>query len=89
MKQLQKLGFQSTREQANTILALMIGAVELSVAFTNMTDLYLDSSNEDDIRKLALNGDKEGDLKGYAREALRLDPPFKGVYRELGCFPYL
>jgi len=81
VKQLQKLGFQSTREQANTILALMIGAVELSVAFTNMTDLYLDSSNEDDIRKLALNGDKEGDLKGYAREALRLDPPFKGVYR--------
>lgn len=61
----------------------MVGAVELSVAFTNMVDLYLDSSNEDDIRKLALTGDKEGDLKGYAREALRLDPPFKGVYREL------
>jgi len=81
VKQLHKLGYQSSREQANTILAIMVGAVELSVAFTNMVDLYLDSPNEDDIRKLALTGDKEGVLNGYAREALRLDPPFKGVYR--------
>ncbi|KAE9389917.1 hypothetical protein BT96DRAFT_1066438 [Gymnopus androsaceus JB14] len=59
----------------------MVGAVELSVAFTNMVDLYLDSPNEDNICKLALTRDKEGVLNGYAREALRLDPPFKGVYR--------
>lgn len=48
----------------------MVGSVELSVACTNMVDLYLDSEHEDAIRNLALTGDKEGDLVGYAREAL-------------------
>ncbi|KAH7870565.1 putative linoleate diol synthase [Lentinula edodes] len=81
VQHLQKLGYTSAREQGNVLLAIMVGSVELSVACTNMVDLYLDSEYEDAIRNLALTGDKEGDLVGYAREALRLDPSFKGVYR--------
>ncbi|KAJ3859653.1 linoleate diol synthase [Lentinula novae-zelandiae] len=81
VQHLQKLGYTSAREQGNVLLAIMVGSVELSVACTNMVDLYLDSEYEDAIRNLALTGDKEGELVGYAREALRLDPSFKGVYR--------
>ncbi|KAJ3767452.1 linoleate diol synthase [Lentinula raphanica] len=81
VQHLHKLGYTSPNEQANVLLAIMVGSVELSVASTNMVNLYLDSEYESVIRKFALTGDKEGDLAGYAREALRLDPSFKGVYR--------
>ncbi|KAF5387399.1 hypothetical protein D9757_005780 [Collybiopsis confluens] len=81
IKHLHDLGYHSSREQSNVILALMVGSVEVSVALTNMINLYLDSPFEDTIRQTALGGDIGGDLSGYAREALRLDPPFKGVYR--------
>ncbi|KAJ3989347.1 linoleate diol synthase [Lentinula detonsa] len=81
VQHLHTLGYTSSHEQANVLLAIMVGSVELSVACTNMVNLYLDSEYEDVIRQLALNGDKGGELAGYAREALRLDPSFKGVYR--------
>jgi len=81
VQHIHKLGYRSMREEANVILAIMVGSVELSVACTNMINLYLDSEYENVIRQLALNGDPKGDLGGYAREALRLEPPFKGVYR--------
>ncbi|KAJ4469566.1 linoleate diol synthase [Lentinula aciculospora] len=81
VQHLHEIGYTSSREQGNVLLAIMVGSVELSVACTNMVNLYLDSQHEEAIRQLALAGDKEGELAGYAREALRLDPSFKGVYR--------
>ncbi len=68
VKELHKIG-HSAREQANTILAIMVGSVELSVALTNMINMYLDSEHEDTIRRLS-STDAKSDLGGYARETL-------------------
>ncbi|TFY76746.1 hypothetical protein EWM64_g7266 [Hericium alpestre] len=62
----------------NNVLALLIGAtVELSQCLMNVVNFYIDKP------ELGL-GDKanESKLAGYVYEALRLDPPFRGVYRE-------
>ena len=48
----------------------MVGSVELSVAFTNMINMYLDSPHEEEIRRFA--GDGKADLGGYARETLSM-----------------
>lgn len=79
MKRLHELG-QSHDQLANTVLALMVGAsVELSLSLTNMVNLYLGSDKQAQITALAKNPDSS--LKGYVYEALRIDPPFEGVYR--------
>jgi len=70
---------RSTEQLANTILAIMVGSVELSLAFTNAANLYLGSGNEEKLFSVAT--DQKTSLNGYALEALRLDPPFQGVYR--------
>ena len=52
----------------------------------NMINLYLGDHYEDDrkkIEELVARNDWESEslLMGYAREAMRLDPPFVGIYR--------
>ncbi|KAL5512887.1 hypothetical protein ACEPAH_3285 [Sanghuangporus vaninii] len=67
-------------ELANAILSVAIVAtVELSQAMINMIDLYLDEPRREQLDKAVK---AQGDLTGFAREAMRLDPPFAGVYRE-------
>ncbi|KAK7049205.1 hypothetical protein VNI00_005806 [Paramarasmius palmivorus] len=79
VKKLQDLGY-SNDQLTNTILAIMVGAVpELSLALTNMVNLILDSSQEDAVRGLA--NDANANFAGFAKESLRLDPPFQGVFR--------
>jgi len=81
VKRLAQLG-QSSDDLATNILALMVAAtVELSLALTNMIELYLDSKEETQIRSSISSSDGKAVLDGYAHEALRLDPPFQGVYR--------
>ncbi|KAJ2918617.1 hypothetical protein MD484_g1803, partial [Candolleomyces efflorescens] len=64
---------------ANTLLALMVVAnAELSLGITNAVDLFLEKVKE--LQPLAASKDIAG-LRGYAYEALRLAPPFAGVYR--------
>ncbi|KAK2463514.1 hypothetical protein APHAL10511_004265 [Amanita phalloides] len=73
---------RSTDQLTNTLLALMISATaELSLALTNVLNLYLGTSHSVEIAALATKSDAKDDLQGYAREALRIDPPFQGVYR--------
>ncbi|KAJ6515136.1 linoleate diol synthase [Mycena vitilis] len=69
VKHLREIGRSS--EVANIILAIMVGLI-------NMVNLYLGSDHDQSIRSLATTS---GDLQGYAHEAQRLDPPFRGVYR--------
>ncbi|KAG6860884.1 hypothetical protein C0995_006439 [Termitomyces sp. Mi166 len=72
----------STDELANTILALLVGStVELSLALTNAVNLYLGSEHEATILSMAKSNDAKAPLSGFIYEALRLDPPFQGVYR--------
>lgn len=79
IKRLAALG-GSSDELANTVLALMVASTaELSLALTNAVNLYLGSEQEVTIR--TLSGDAKASLDGYVYEALRLDPPFEGVYR--------
>ncbi|KAF9006152.1 linoleate diol synthase [Cyathus striatus] len=80
VKRLYEVG-HSTDQLANTILALMVGSTELTLALTNMVNLYLDTEYEADVRRLATSSTVKAGLEGYAYEALRLDPPFRGVYR--------
>jgi cytochrome P450 len=80
VQRLYELG-HSTDQLANTILALMVGSTELTLALTNMVNLYLDTDYESDVRRLATSSTVKAGLEGYAYEALRLDPPFRGVYR--------
>ncbi|KAJ7898460.1 linoleate diol synthase [Mycena leptocephala] len=77
VKRLREMGRSS--DIANIILAIMVASTaELSLGLVNMVNLYLGSDNDQSIRSLATTS---GDLKGYAYEAQRLDPPFRGVYR--------
>ncbi|TFK65591.1 linoleate diol synthase [Pluteus cervinus] len=84
VRKLEALGYSSD-QIVNTILALMVVAsVELSLAFTNVVHLYLDSKDEPTIRTLARSTDAKDveKLNAYVYEALRLEPVFRGVYRE-------
>jgi cytochrome P450 len=76
VKRLRDMGRSS--DIANIILAIMVGStVELSLGLVNMVNLFLGSDSVASIQALATTGD----LKGYALEAQRLDPPLRGVYR--------
>ncbi|KAG1827565.1 heme peroxidase [Suillus subaureus] len=73
VKRLFELGY-STERVVNSILALLIGAtVEMSLALTNVVNQLLDSEKSGDTRDLS-------SLAAYTIEALRIDPPFAGVY---------
>ncbi|KAF8630158.1 hypothetical protein AX15_003106 [Amanita polypyramis BW_CC] len=76
-------GISKSHDQfVNTLLALMISSTaELSIALTNMLNLYLGNKQSSEIAELAANPDVKDQLHGFAREALRIDPPFRGVYR--------
>jgi len=81
LKRLYELG-HSDDKLANTILALMItSSVELTLATTNIVNLYLDPKYVKDITAIAKATDKKAELDAYVIEALRLHPPFPGVYR--------
>ncbi|RXW18706.1 hypothetical protein EST38_g7146 [Candolleomyces aberdarensis] len=64
---------------SNTLLTIMVVAnAELSLSLTNAVDLLLDKTKE--LQPLAASKDVSK-LRGYVYEALRLSPPFAGVYR--------
>ncbi|OAX33207.1 heme peroxidase [Rhizopogon vinicolor AM-OR11-026] len=75
----------STEQVVNSILALMVGAtVDMSLALTNVVNQLLDSENPSTItNQTAKNVDTKdiSSLTAYILEALRIDPPFAGVYR--------
>ncbi|KAJ8091181.1 hypothetical protein PM082_004157 [Marasmius tenuissimus] len=76
VKKLQDQGYSSS-EVAVTVLAIMVGTVpELSLALTNMVHLLLDTPMEETVRTNA-----KSTFQDFAKEALRLDPPFQGVFR--------
>ncbi|THV05525.1 linoleate diol synthase [Dendrothele bispora CBS 962.96] len=78
VKRLQQIGI-SSNELTNTVLAIMVGvSVELSVAFTNVVNFYLDSDHHMEIQQNS-NKDK---MEYYARQAMRSDPPFQGAFRK-------
>jgi hypothetical protein len=76
---LHELGY-STDQLANTILAVMVSAVNLSLSLTNILNLYLGSDQDVTLKKLADSKDAQA-FAGYVHEGLRLDPPFQGFYR--------
>ncbi|KAI6113067.1 heme peroxidase [Pisolithus sp. B1] len=85
LKALFELG-HSTDEVVNEVLALMVGTtVELSLALTNVVNLLLTSEENATFRTQARSVDTKdlGALEAYVIEALRLDPPFAGVYRNV------
>lgn len=75
--------------QTNLVLALLVGTtVELSQASVNVVNYYLDPEKPTDVQTLvsksaSLNLKDEATLQGFVLEALRLDPTFRGVYREV------
>ncbi|KAI0035301.1 linoleate diol synthase [Vararia minispora EC-137] len=69
-------------EVTNNILALMVGAtVELSQCLVNAVNMYFQKQTEVGA-KLAKADATSEDMKGFIYESMRLDPPFRGVYRE-------
>ncbi|OJA13135.1 hypothetical protein AZE42_03642 [Rhizopogon vesiculosus] len=79
VERLFEIGY-STEQAVNSILALLVGAtVEMSLALTNVVNQLLSETSTisiQAIKSLDLNG-----LSAYIIEALRIDPPFAGVYR--------
>ncbi|GJE90952.1 linoleate diol synthase and cytochrome P450 domain-containing protein [Phanerochaete sordida] len=73
---------------ANSILAVLVGcSVELSQALIHTVNFYLDENTTGQVKINGVSGsskpnEKAQELQGIALEALRLDPPFAGVYRE-------
>jgi len=71
----------SVERTTNNVLSLLIGAsVELSQSIINVVNFYLDQANV--VSQLRAADAKNPDLEGYIYEAMRIDPPFRGVYRE-------
>ncbi|KIJ55788.1 hypothetical protein M422DRAFT_152180 [Sphaerobolus stellatus SS14] len=74
-------------EIANHALSLaLIAGVEYSQALVNVVNFYLDKDNAEharNISSIAKSNDPTADavLQAYVREALRLDPSLRGVYR--------
>ncbi|KAI0260103.1 linoleate diol synthase [Gloeopeniophorella convolvens] len=65
----------------NNVLSVLVGAsVELSQSLINIVNYYLDEP--DVVKQLKACDPKNPALEGYIWEAMRLDPPFRGVYRE-------
>ncbi|KAF9650781.1 heme peroxidase [Thelephora ganbajun] len=78
-ERLQQSG-NSTSQNANSILAVMVGAsVELTQALTHMLNILLDQT---DVAQALVTTDKADVLEGYVTEMLRVDPPVPGIYRE-------
>ncbi|KAG0709341.1 heme peroxidase [Suillus ampliporus] len=84
VKRLFALG-HSTDQVVNSILALLVGAtVEMSLALTNVVYQLLRTENDP---TLTIQANHSADVKdlphltAYIVEALRIDPPFAGVYR--------
>ncbi|OJT01856.1 Linoleate 10R-lipoxygenase [Trametes pubescens] len=85
-ERLHALGYDS-ETQANAVLALLVGAtVELSQEMVHVLNYYLDPLKPADVQALVSKPkrDPRDDalLQGYVLEALRLDPTFRGVYRD-------
>jgi cytochrome P450 len=81
LKRLTALGF-SNDQLTNSILAILVGStVELSVVLTNAVNLLLGSDKDAHVRSLFGDAKGSAQLQGYVYETLRLDPPFKGVFR--------
>ncbi|CCL98613.1 uncharacterized protein FIBRA_00615 [Fibroporia radiculosa] len=86
LERLQSLGYDRDT-QANSVLAVLIGStVEMSQAIVNVVNFYLDENKPKDVQflvsKAKLDAKDESMLQGFVREALRLDPPFRGTYRQ-------
>ncbi|EKM53767.1 uncharacterized protein PHACADRAFT_260261 [Phanerochaete carnosa HHB-10118-sp] len=72
---------------ANSILAILVGCtVEMSQALVHVVNFYLDEGMTGQVKISTTNARPDGKdqetMQGIAVEALRLDPPFAGVYRE-------
>lgn len=82
LKRLTALGL-SHDQLANSILALMVGATaETTIILTNALDMLLGSEKEAEIRGLFANSTKNAaQIQGFVYEAIRLEPPFNGVFR--------
>ncbi|KAG0701786.1 heme peroxidase [Suillus ampliporus] len=81
VKRLFEFGY-STEQVVNSILALLVGAtVEMSLALTNVVNQLLDSENNPTVTIQAADTGDLSSLTAYTIEALRIDPPFAGVYR--------
>jgi hypothetical protein len=71
----------SVDRTTNNVLSLLIGAsVELSQSIINVVNYYIDKPNI--VKQLRAADPKNASLEGYIYEAMRIDPPFRGVYRE-------
>ncbi|KAI0369199.1 linoleate diol synthase [Pilatotrama ljubarskyi] len=80
------LGYDA-ETQANSVLALLVGStVELSQAMVNVLNFHMDPSKPSDLQTLASKPKRDprddAQLQGLIFEALRLDPTFRGVYRD-------
>ncbi|KAG1765167.1 heme peroxidase [Suillus placidus] len=84
VKRLFDFGY-STEQVVNSILALLVGAtVEMSLALTNVVNLLLHKEYDSEVTIEAtkkVDAKDLGSLTAYITEALRIDPPFAGVYR--------
>lgn len=71
----------SVDRTTNNVLSLLVGAsVELSQSIINVVNFYLDQPSV--VSQLRVADAKNPALEGYIYEAMRIDPPFRGVYRE-------
>lgn len=71
-------------EIANTLLAIsVVTSIELPLAITNVINVFIGAPNEAEIIALAKSNDAKSSekLSAYILEALRIDPPLRGVYR--------
>lgn len=75
----------STEEVVNSILALLVGAtVEMSLALTNVVNLLVHKEYDSEVTvaaNLKVDAKDLSNVTAYITEALRIDPPFAGVYR--------
>ncbi|KAI0059711.1 linoleate diol synthase [Artomyces pyxidatus] len=70
----------SADEVANNVLSVLVGAtVELSQSLINIVNLYVDDHGVAAQFKANV---KQSGVDSYVHEALRIDPPFRGVYRD-------
>ncbi|KAI0642463.1 linoleate diol synthase [Trametes meyenii] len=86
VERLHALGYDA-ETQCNSVFALMVGAtVELSQAMVHVLNFYLDPTKPSDVQTLASKPKRdpkdEAQLQGFVLEALRLDPTFRGVFRD-------
>jgi linoleate 10R-lipoxygenase len=71
----------SADRTTHNALSLLVGAsVELSQSIINVVNFYLDQP--DVVKQLKAADPKNPALTAYIYEAMRIDPPFRGVYRE-------